>query len=96
MSDRDMSDTELIKMHLNYGPGGNHHIDAEVWRRWPELKLIQGRHEGRRSEISQKQAAAGTLDLDDLTAANPEQEAEYERYMRQYTAAVRALAADPK
>ena len=86
MRDRDMSNAELIEMHLSYGPGGNEHIDVEVWRRWPDLERKWNQY----LLLSQKDAhafyeAGGSLD--DFPPSSPGADAAREEYMR----AVRAL-----
>ena len=91
MSEREMNTSDLLDLHLNYGPGNSDLIDTEVWRRWPELELIRGRYIGRLAAIADKQVEAGTYDLDDLTAPNPEMDAEHDRYMAEYKEAIEAI-----
>lgn len=90
MSERDMNATDLLDMHLSYGPGGNHHVDAEVWRRWPHLEGIYGRHMARLSEFADRRLAERGFDLLDMEPMPGQMEARAE-YMREYTTAVEAI-----
>lgn len=68
---RDMSNAELITMHLSYGPGGHNRTDEEVWRRFPDLRKAYGRMQAMHQEFTQQRAAAGPIDLDELPPATP-------------------------
>jgi hypothetical protein len=89
---RDLSNADLIEMHLSYRPGGNHHVDEEVWRRWPTLAKRMNQMQFMQQRATEERHAAGPVDLDELPPETPG----YAEAMAAYEQEARKLAADSK
>lgn len=83
-----LSDDELLRTQLAYLPeGGNHHLDPEVWQRWPELKAIRSRYE---LAIQTAALNRGPVDILDMSTT-PEMDEAHADYLREYHEAAQRI-----